>query len=61
VARAHDVDRVEVALLDDAISVGVDQVQPWRGAPVPQKPGLDVFQRERVAQQRVVEEVDLAD
>ena len=39
----------------------VDEVQPGRGAPVAEQARLDVLERERLAQQRVVEQVDLAD
>ena len=58
---AHDVNRVEVALLDQAVGVGVDEVQPRSRAPVTQEAGLDVLQTERSLQQWVVEEVDLSD
>ena len=61
VPGADDVDGVEVAGLDLAVHVGVDQVQARRGAPVAQQPRLDVARLERPAQQRVVEQVDLAD
>jgi hypothetical protein len=61
VAGAADVDDVEVALADDPVEVGVDEVQPRRGAPVAEEPGLDVLGTEWLHQQGVVEEVDLAD
>ena len=56
-----DVDRVEVVRADDAVEVGVDEVQPRRRAPVAQQPRLDVLDAQRLAQERVVEQVDLAD
>src|SRR3546814_2430495 len=37
----------------------VDEVQTGRGAPMAQQPGLHVLRQERLAQQRVVHEVDL--
>ena len=55
------IDRVEVARLDDAVQVRVDEVQPGRRAPVAEQPRLDVLEPQRLAQQRVVEQVDLAD
>jgi hypothetical protein len=61
VTRPGDVQHVEVALDDAPIEVHVQQVQAGRGAPVSQEPLLDVLRRERLANQRVVEQVDLAD
>ena len=46
---------------DHAVQVGVDEVQPGRRAPVPEQARLDVLRQQRLAQQRVVEQVDLAD
>ena len=56
-----DVDHVEIVFLDQPIEVGVDEVEAWRGAPVPQKTWLDVLLLERLAQQGIIEQVDLAD
>jgi len=56
----NDVDRAEVVPCDHAVEVGVDEVQPGRRAPVAEQPRLDVLERERLAQQRVVEQVDLS-
>ena len=61
VARAGDEDRVEVARDDHAVQVRVEEVEPGRRAPVAEQPRLDVLERQRLAQQRVVEQVDLAD
>ena len=47
--------------LIDAVHVRVDEVQPGRGAPVAEQARLDVLERQRLAQQRVVQEVDLPD
>ena len=60
-AGPGDVDDVGVAVTDDAVQMGVDQVQARRGAPVTEQPRLDVFGGQRLAQQRVVQQVDLAD
>ena len=49
------------SLRDHAVQVHVDEVQARRRAPVAEQPRLDVLARERLAQQRVVEQVDLAD
>ena len=55
------VHRVEVAGRDDPVQVRVDEVQAGGGAPVAEQPRLDVLGPQRLAQQRVVEQVDLAD
>ena len=61
VAGPGDVDRAQVVARDHAVEVRVDEVQPRRRAPVAEQPRLDVLERERLAQQRVVEQVDLPD
>ena len=60
-AGAGDVDHVEIELLDQPIEVHVDEVEARRRAPVPQEARLDVLLLERLTQQRIVEQVDLAD
>ena len=44
-ARAGDVNHVEVVDLDRAIEVNVDEILPGRGSPVPHHQRLDVGQR----------------
>ena len=58
-AGARDVDRVQVARLDLPVEVRVDEVQARRGAPVAEQPRLDVLVAQRLAHQRVVEQIDL--
>ncbi|GAA3355420.1 hypothetical protein GCM10017744_017880 [Streptomyces antimycoticus] len=60
VAGAPDADGVQVAVLDDAVQVGVDEVEAGRGAPVAQQPGLDVVRAQRLGQQGVGQQIDLA-
>jgi hypothetical protein len=60
VARAGDVDRVQVAGADRAVHVRPDQVQAGRGAEMAEQPRLHVLGPERLAQERVVQQVDLA-
>ena len=60
VSRAHDVDRVELTLLDDAVGVRVDEVEAGRRAPVAEQARLDVLELQGTLQERVVEQVDLA-
>jgi hypothetical protein len=53
VARAGEVDDVQIVLPDDAVDVGVDQAQAGRGAPMSEEAWLDVLAAKRLAQQRV--------
>ena len=61
VPRSDDVDRVEIAGLDDPVQVRVDEVQAGRRAPVAEQAGLDMVAAQRLAEQGIVEQVDLAD
>ena len=61
VAGTHDVDGVQVPGADDPVQVGVDEVQAGRRAPVAEQARLDVLGLQRLPQERVVEQVDLAD
>ncbi len=56
-----DVDDVRIMLFDKAVQMNVDEVLPRRRSPVPEQPWLDLFRFERLSQQRVFKEVDLAD
>ena len=59
-ARARNEDGVEVPLPDDSVGMHVDEVQSRCGPPVTEKARLDVLRAERLSQEWVVEEVDLA-
>ena len=61
VAGAGDEDHVEVVAPDQSREVGIEQVEARRGAPMPEEPGLDVLGRQRLGEQRVVEQIDLPD
>ena len=61
VPRADDVDHVQVVALDDPVEVDAEHVQARRRAPVAEQPRLDVLALQRLLQERVVEQVDLAD
>jgi len=61
VARAGDVDHVEIVLLDHPVQVDVDEVETRRGSPVAEQPGFDVLLAERLLEQRVVVEINLPD
>jgi hypothetical protein len=56
-----DVDHVQVVLVDHPVQVDVDEVQTGRRAPMAQEPRLDVLLGQRLLEQRVVVEIDLAD
>ena len=60
VAGAGDVDQVQVLLFDDPVEMRVNEVQARRGAPVAEQARLDVAPQQRFAQQRVVEQINLA-
>ncbi len=61
VSWADDPDRVEVACLDDAIRVRVDQVEARRRPPVAEQSRLGVLCAQWLPQERVGQQVDLAD
>ena len=61
VPRTGDVEHVQVVFLDHPVQVDIDEVQAGRGPPVPQEPWLDVLLGQRLLEQRVVIEIDLAD
>ena len=61
VTGAGHEDRVQVVRLDRAVQVRVEEVQTRRRPPVTEEARLDVLERERLAQQWVVEQVDLSD
>ena len=61
VTGAGHVDRVQAAPADRPVHVDVDEVQPGGRPPVAEQPGFYVLGVERFAEQRVREQVDLAD
>ncbi len=61
VAGAGNEDHVEIVGTDQPVEMRVDEAEPRRGAEMPERPRLDVHRRDRLAQQRTVEQIDLAD
>ena len=61
VARTAQDDRVDVSLADQPVEVGPDEVETGRCPPVAEQSWLDVLALERTLEERVVEQVDLAD
>src|SRR5206468_10882117 len=51
----------QVLFLDNAVQVGVDEIESRCGAPVTEQPRFDVRQLERLLQQRIVVEINLSD
>src|SRR5258705_3115621 len=43
-----NVDRIEIVLLDYAVEMHVDQVETGGGAPMPEQPGFDVLEFQRL-------------
>src|SRR6516165_2955574 len=58
-AWASDINHVEIIFLDDPVQMNVDEIQSWRGAPMPQEPRLDVILGQRSPEQWIVVKVDL--
>ena len=58
---AGDEDHVEVVQPDHPVHMDVNEVQTWRRPPVTEQARLDVRQAERHLEQRIVEQVNLAD
>ena len=59
-AGTDDCEYVAIPGNNDSIQMRVDEIDARRRSPVTQQPRLDVLERERLAQQRIVEQVDLA-
>jgi hypothetical protein len=56
-----DIDDIRIMLFDQAIEMDIDEVLPRRSSPVPEQSWFDLLRSERLSQQGVFEEVDLAD
>ncbi len=61
VPGSGDVDHVEIVQLDGSIEMNVDEILPRRRAPMPDHQRFDVSQLQRLAQHRIVVEIDLTD
>jgi hypothetical protein len=59
--RTGDVNHVEVVFVDHPVQVDIDEIQTRRGSPMTQESRLDVVFSERLLEQRIVVEIDLAD
>src|SRR5690349_2461565 len=54
-SRAGEIDRVQIMFFDEPIQMHIDEVQARRRTPVTEQSGLDVFERQRLAQQRILQ------
>jgi hypothetical protein len=61
VTRSRDKEDVQVLLFDQPIEMYVDEVKTGRRAPMAEQARLDMLDFERFPQQRVSQEIDLAD
>jgi len=61
VTGSRDEDRIQVMQSDEAIHVGVDEIETWRGPPMPEEARLDVRRCQGFLQKRIGEQVDLTD
>ena len=61
VAGTSDEDHIQVVLLDQAVQMHINKVQTWCRAPMAQQSRFDVFDPQRLLQQRVVVQIYLAD
>ncbi len=61
VTGTGDVEHVQVMLFDDPVQVDIDEVLTWCCAPVSHHQRLHVGHRQRLAQKRVVIEINLSD
>jgi hypothetical protein len=61
VSRAGEENDTEVLFLDDAVEMDVGEVQSGHGAPMAEQARFDMLARKRLLQERIIEEVNLAD
>jgi hypothetical protein len=60
VPRTGDIDDIQIVLLNQPVQMNIDEIEPGRSAPMPQQPGFDVFQFQRLSEQRIIEQINLA-
>ena len=56
-----DIDHVQIVFFDQPVQVDINEIQPGRGAPMPEQTRLDVFELERGFEQGIVLQIDLPD
>src|SRR5271169_2126893 len=60
VAGAGQIDDIEIVVLDETIEMGVDEVETGGGSKMSQQTRLDVLDLQRLAEQRIGVEINLA-
>ncbi len=50
---------IQIARANHAIQMRIDEIQSRRRAPMTQQPRLDVLERQRLLEQRIVQQIDL--
>ena len=60
-AGTDDVHHVQIVLLDQPVQMDIEKVQPRRRAPMAQQSRLDMLERQRHFEQRIVLQIDLPD
>jgi hypothetical protein len=60
VAGSCDVDHLQIVFLDETIEVRVDKIESGGGAPMPEQSGLHMLNLQRLPQQGIRIQVDLA-
>jgi hypothetical protein len=61
VAGASQVDGIQIVVLDQAIEMGVDEVETGRGPKVPEQSRLDVLDLQRFAEKWIRVQINLTD
>src|SRR5438552_974208 len=56
-----NVNGIQIMGPDQPVHMDVDEVESGRGSEMPQQPGFYMFQLQRLAQQRIVVQIDLPD
>jgi hypothetical protein len=60
-SRTSDVNDICIMLFDEPIQMNVDEILSRGSSPVPEQSWFDLFGLERLSQQGILEEIDLAD
>ena len=57
--RSNDIDHVQIVVLDQSVEVHIEEIKSRRRSPVTEQARLDVLQRQRCFEQRIVLQIDL--
>src|SRR5512146_111016 len=59
-AWTGDINHVQGIFFDDTVEMGINEVEPRSRPPMPEQAGLDVLERKRSSEQRVIKKINLA-